>query len=116
NFDGTAFFQGQARAHALLQPSGLQEAEQYYTGRWLAAGDNKYPRTFNGESGVTFGPNSLPSTFWLLNDAFLRLKNVQIGYTFNKEGLLAKAHVQNLRVYISGNNLFSIDKWGPSFD
>ena len=116
SFDATVFFQGQARAHAMLQPSGLQEAEQFYTGRWLAPGDNKYPRTFNGETERTYGPNTYPSTFWLKNDAFLRLKNLEIGYSLPKEGLLTRARIQNARVYLSGNNLFSIDKWGPSFD
>jgi hypothetical protein len=116
HFDATIFFQGQARAHAMLQPSGLQEAEQFYTGRWLQPGDDKYPRTFNGETGRSYGSNTYPSTFWLMNDAFLRLKNVEIGYTIPKEGALKRAKIQNIRVYVSGNNLFSIDKFGPSFD
>ena len=36
--------------------------------------------------------------------SYLRLKNLEIGYTFPKE-LLQKARISNLRVYISGNNL-----------
>ena len=116
SFDMTVFFQGQAAARAMLQPGGLNMAQQFYDGRWLKPGDNKYPRTFNGPTNATYGSNTYGSTFWLLNDAFLRLKNVEIGYNFSPAGLLSKANITSARVYISGNNLFSIDKWGPSFD
>jgi TonB-linked SusC/RagA family outer membrane protein len=115
NFDITIFFQGQARAKAMLQPDGLNMAEQFYTGRWLKEGDNTYPRTFNGPTSSTYGSNSWASTFWLKNDAFVRLKNIEIGYNFSKE-LLSKARIKGARIYISGNNLFSIDSFGPSFD
>lgn len=116
NFDATIFFQGQARAHAMLQPSGLQEALQFYTGRWLSPGDDKYPRTFNGETHSSYGSNTYSSTFWLMNDAFLRLKNVEVGYTLHDNHTLKSAGIQSIRIYVSGNNLFSIDKFGPSFD
>jgi hypothetical protein len=100
----------------MLQPGGLNMPEQFYNGRWLTEGDNKYPRTFNGPTNSTYGSNTYGSTFWLMNDAFLRLKNVEVGYNFPKSGLLNKGKIQGARIYISGNNLFSIDKWGPSFD
>jgi TonB-linked SusC/RagA family outer membrane protein len=115
-FDATVFFQGQAAAQALLQPGGLNMAQQFYDGRWLQPGDNKYPRTFNGPTNATYGSNTYQSTFWLKNDGFLRLKNVEIGYNFASNGLFQRAKISSARVYISGNNLFSIDKWGPSFD
>ncbi|WP_188932446.1 SusC/RagA family TonB-linked outer membrane protein [Puia dinghuensis] len=116
NFDATIFFQGQAAAKAMLQPGGLNMAQQFYDGRWLKPGDNKYPRTFNGPTNATYGSNTYGSTFWLLNDGFLRLKNVEIGYNFSRTGILSKAKINSARLYVSGNNLFSIDKWGPSFD
>lgn len=115
-FDATIFFQGQAAAQALLQPGGLNMAQQFYDGRWLRAGDNKYPRTFNGPTNATYGSNTYQSTFWLLNDGFLRLKNVEVGYNIGAGRLLQRARISSARIYISGNNLFSIDKWGPSFD
>ena len=115
-FDATIFFQGQAGAQALLQPGGLNMAQQFYDGRWLKAGDNKYPRTFNGPTNATYGSNTYQSTFWLLNDGFLRLKNVEIGYNIGASRLMQQARITSARIYISGNNLFSIDKWGPSFD
>ncbi|TDW96671.1 SusC/RagA family TonB-linked outer membrane protein [Dinghuibacter silviterrae] len=116
NFDVSIFFQGQAAAKAMLQPGGLNMAQQFYDGRWLKPGDDKYPRTFNGPTNATYGSNTYASTFWLLNDAFLRMKNVEIGYNLPRNGLLSKAKIASARFYVSGNNLFSIDKWGPSFD
>ena len=116
SLDATIFFQGQAAAQALLQPGGLNMAQQFYNGRWLQAGDNKYPRTFNGPTNATYGSNTYQSTFWLLNDGFLRLKNVEIGYNLKGAGWMRGAKISSARIYVSGNNLFSIDKWGPSFD
>lgn len=115
NFDVTIFFQGQARAKAILIPNGLNMAEEFFTGRWQKEGDNTYPRTFNGPTSRTYGSNAYPSTFWLRNDAFLRLKNVELGYNFSKEWL-SKIKVQAARIFVSGNNLFSVDSFGPSFD
>jgi TonB-dependent starch-binding outer membrane protein SusC len=99
-----------------LQPGSLNMAQQFYNGRWLEPGDNKYPRIFNGPTNSTYGSNTYQSTFWLLNDGFLRLKNVEIGYNFGSNGLFQRAKISSARIYVSGNNLFSIDKWGPSFD
>ncbi len=115
NFDITIFFQGQARAKAVLQPGGLNMADEFFTGRWLKEGDDKYPRTFNGPTNSTFGSNTYASTFWLRNDAFLRLKNVELGYNLPKS-LVHKISMQSARVYVSGSNLFTVDSFGPSFD
>lgn len=90
-------------------------AEEFFTGRWLKEGDSKYPRTFNGATHRTFGSNTYPSDFWLRNDAFVRLKNLEIGYNFSKS-IANRINMQSARIYISANNLFSIDKFGPSFD
>ena len=47
-----------------------------------------------------------PVSYTHLDGSYLRLKNLEIGYTFPKE-LLQKARISNLRVYISGNNLYT---------
>lgn len=115
NFDVTVFIGGQARAKALLMPSGLNMAEEFYRGRWQKEGDNKYPINFNGPANRQFGSNAWASTFWLRSDAYVKLKNVQIGYTLPR-ALLSTLKIQSVRIYVSGNNLFSIDSFGPSFD
>ncbi len=47
------------------------------------------------------------STYWLLDASYVRLKNLAIGYTF-KNGIPQKLGLNALRVYASGDNLFTI--------
>ena len=47
---------------------------------------------------------------WIQNASYVRLKNLQIGHTFNVKGF------NKFRVYLSGENLFTITKfmtWDP---
>ena len=54
-------------------------------------------------------------TKYLLNAAYLRLKSIQIGYTFPKE-LSGKIKIQKLRVYLSGENLLILTKMPKVID
>ncbi|KAA8477496.1 TonB-linked SusC/RagA family outer membrane protein [Arcticibacter tournemirensis] len=47
--------------------------------------------------------NYRSSSFWIKDGSFLRLRNVELGYSF-PAGLLRKAHVEKLRVHISAVN------------
>ncbi len=70
-----------------------------------------YPRMHSSE----FSYNNRPSTWWYRNGKFIRLKNVEFGYQFNKQQL-KKLCMQNLRVYVQGNNLITWDSvkyWDP---
>lgn len=49
-----------------------------------------------------------PSDFWFRNVTYLRLRNVQIGYTLPKV-VLDKLNVDQIRVYVNGLNLYSFD-------
>ncbi len=51
------------------------------------------------------GSNSAASSFWLLNASFLRLKTANISYNLPMK-LANKAGMKNLRVYLTGDNLF----------
>ena len=53
--------------------------------------------------------------FWLQNTSYLRMKNLQFGYTFHQDWL-KKLGVQNLRVYYSAENLFTIHNMLIDFD
>jgi hypothetical protein len=48
--------------------------------------------------------NNQASDYWLYNANFFKLRNLQIGYTFNK-GLTERFKVRNLRLFFSGENL-----------
>jgi TonB-linked SusC/RagA family outer membrane protein len=70
-----------------------------------------YPRTHS----TIFDNNTRASTWWYRSGDFLRLKNLELGYQFNKNAL-KKINAQNLRVYLQGTNLAiwdSIKYWDP---
>ena len=50
--------------------------------------------------------NYQDSNFWIRNARYLRLKNVEIGYTLRKNQLKALG-LESLRLYVSGTNLFT---------
>ena len=63
----------------------------------------QYPRLSTQSSNN----NVLPSDFWKRDATYLRLKNVQLGYTLPSD-LTEKFFVDNLRVYFSASNLFTL--------
>ncbi len=70
-----------------------------------------YPRlTYN----TGFNQNTF-STFWLEDASYLRVKNVQLGYTF-PEKWMKKARIDNFRVYASADNLFTFSKFFYAYD
>jgi TonB-linked SusC/RagA family outer membrane protein len=70
---------------------------------WVAG---KYPST-RTKSGLTTSAdwNYQPSDFWLKDASYLRLKSVQIGYTFPASMLGNDKFIKSLRVYVNGFNL-----------
>lgn len=54
------------------------------------------------------GDNGLASTFWLRDGTYLRLKTAQLGYTLPKK-VLSVLGISNLRVFVEGQNLFTLD-------
>lgn len=65
-----------------------------------------YPRAANTGGGSTF--NMQVSDKYLLNMAYLRLKNLTLGYTL-PDRLTKKAYINKLRVYISLENFLTFD-------
>ena len=53
--------------------------------------------------------NYYPQSRYLTKMSYLRLKNITLGYTLPKD-LTRKAYIQNLRLYVSANNLFLLHK------
>ena len=71
-----------------------------------------YPRlSYTGNSN-----NFRNSTFWLRDGRYLRLKNLDIGYTLPKQ-IVNKIHFQSIRFFVSASNLFFLHKkfsiWDP---
>jgi hypothetical protein len=101
---GTAPFIG--GASALL--------DAYAKDHWSEANRNiyaLYPRL----SGELVENNIQPSTWWMRDGSFLRLKSLEIGYTLPQKWI-APAKVSSLRLYFSGTNLLTFSKfdiWDP---
>ena len=83
-----------------------------YEGRLGPNTDAYYPRNYiSGEHTK----NTQPQTKYLQNGAYMRLKNLQIGYTFRGDWT-QKAKIQRARIYLSGENLLTFTKLSPLFD
>lgn len=53
---------------------------------------------------------AIKSAYYVEDLSYLRLKNFEIGYTFPKEWL-AKIRISGLRVFVSGQNLFTLTRY-----
>ncbi len=93
-----------------------------YDNSWKTVGDiSKYPQlvakgTYKTPEGVSsdFSQYYVFHNRELYKGDYIRLRNAQIGYTLNKT-LAQKLRLQNLRVYVSASNLFTMTKY-PGFD
>lgn len=74
---------------------------------WHGEGtSNTIPRSTFNDNG-----SSKTSSIFVENASYMRLKNVEIGYSFKSLLSRAKFGVQNIRLYISGQNLFTVTKY-----
>ncbi|OGX89209.1 hypothetical protein BEN49_09440 [Hymenobacter coccineus] len=65
-----------------------------------------------GNLGLAAASNALYNTTrWLENGAYLRLKNVQLGYTFPKTMMAWAPSLGSLRVYVTGRNIVTFTKY-----
>ncbi len=83
---------------------------------WNVQQDNRYPGYPRLE--VTSGsgsPNTQLSDFWVLNASFVKVRNIQVGYTI-PQNQTKKWGVSNARVYLSLDNPISIDHYKKGWD
>ena len=84
----------------------LTNRPAYFLDRWTGPGtSNTFPRVTTGATG-----NTLFSDFYVEDGSFVRLQNVQVGYSFNAINT-AKLGVDKLRLYLSASNLFTLTKY-----
>ena len=83
--------------------------------------DARYPNPYAGNAsgkipGLASGGNNFyPQSKYLLNTAYLRLKNVSIGYTLPRQWL-SRYNIKSVRLYVSGENLFTFSDLGVPLD
>ncbi|XOV91566.1 MAG: SusC/RagA family TonB-linked outer membrane protein [Bacteroidota bacterium] len=121
NFDVNIFFQGvgksQSTSFGAMREGGNWEGFTWEVQKdyWTPENpDAKFPRP-----EAYSQRNDLMSDYWMINTSYLKLKNLQIGYTLPGD-FLEKIHIQKCRIYISGTNLLTFSEakeWGldPEF-
>ncbi|RFM33886.1 SusC/RagA family TonB-linked outer membrane protein [Chitinophaga silvisoli] len=108
--DFSVFFQGIGERKVMVPAKysmpfveGWQQPWQIHADYWTPG--NQYaafPRLYNG-----YNQNLAPSSFWVMNAAYVRLKNLQLGYTFRFTH--GQPLLSSLRVYFSGQDLWEIN-------
>jgi TonB-linked SusC/RagA family outer membrane protein len=111
NFSLFANFAGQTRAWQYFHENArlaVNTREELLLNRYRPGSmDSKYPilpllNTRTDVSGLT-------STFWLRDASFVRLKTLEMAYSL-PQSLLTRTRLSAMRIYVNGNNLFTIDK------
>ncbi|WP_442794562.1 SusC/RagA family TonB-linked outer membrane protein [Pelobium manganitolerans] len=128
-FDFSLFFQGSARSSFFINPENispfvLNGGSQ--NGLLSVIADNHWSEenrdiyAFWPRLSPKFvGNNNQTSTWWMRNGAFLRLKNIELGYSL-PDKLQKRLHLNNFRLYVnainvaswSGFNLWDIEMGG----
>lgn len=125
-FDFNAFFFGQARRNIMLTSN--QYAYAFYNngqlpkmaeGRWAYYPDQNidtrsnasYPRltTTDNQNNYRY------SSFWMKDASFLRLRNIELGYTLPRK-ITDKMRISGARIYVSGTNILTftpLDDYDP---
>ena len=92
-----------------VQPflQGSAPTQDYVKHMWTEENPNgaKYPRLYYSNLGG--GKNTRPNDFFLKDASFFRVKNITFGYTLPR-ALTQKLKCDKIRVYFSGDNLFTI--------
>jgi TonB-linked SusC/RagA family outer membrane protein len=115
NFDFSTFFQGDARCSTMLSGDllipgsgggGMGNIYSNWDDRWNPADPYKknvfWPR-FSTTKSIN---NNLPSTWWLKDASYIRLKNLEVGYTLPKSWQKA-ALMRGARIFFRGSNLWT---------
>lgn len=116
NFDISTFFQGLARESFWIDPvatapfvNNQQLLKVYADSYWSEDNPNIYalwPRL----SSIAQPNNTQTNTWFMRNGSFLRLKQVELGYTLPSK-IASRAAMSSLRIYANGLNLFTWSKF-----
>jgi hypothetical protein len=115
-FDLRAFFQGVGKRE--FYPTGIVFFGQYADNPWCSPNtknldnwgtpDNYNPNAYYPKITQSVRIDGRPQTKYLQNAAYLRLKNLTLGYTIPRE-LTERWKISRLRVFFSGENILTFD-------
>ena len=129
-FDFSFFFQGMGRESFWINPTSTSPfldtdgngdinsknalLKVYADNHWSE--DNRNVQALWPRLTATLLQNNTQTSTWFMRDgSFLRLKSLELGYQIPKK-LTNRAHISNLRIYLSGTNLLTFSKfklWDP---
>lgn len=119
--DFSFLLQGVGKADGYLYGAGIQPftttgaiggtIREDNKDRWTPDNPNaKYPRLAFGKNN-----NAQSSQFWMKDASYLRVKNIQLGYTLPST-LLNQMRLQKIRLFVNGSNLFTVDNFWEGYD
>ena len=125
NFDFTLVLQGVGKQNVRKTATMVQPLLENY-GNFPAILEGKYWSKYNSDeqnqtaiyprfTNTSSGNNYAMSDFWLFNGAYLRVKNVTLGYNVPKF-IVEKAKLQGLRLYATVSDLFSFNHYPKGWD
>lgn len=121
NIDFQFYFQGIGKCDGYIKGLGRHAfthlanyPQTAHLDRWTWGNQNAnaaYPRlTYEEDYNQKY-----ISTFWIENASYLRLKNIQIGYTIPKE-IAQRIKIEKCRIYFSGENLLTFSDFYYAYD
>ncbi|MDR1667018.1 MAG: TonB-dependent receptor, partial [Bacteroidales bacterium] len=118
NFDFQFYIQGVGKVNGYL----TEEARHCFTNDYSVPKTVHLDRWTPNNPGATYprmyynpAHNIVFSDYWLEDASYLRLKNIQLGYTLPKE-LTRKINVNRVKVYVSVDNLLTFTNYFGGFD
>ena len=120
NFDFSFLFQG-VHGNEVFD-NNIHRSMQYHEGRnYYEAMVNRWRSEEESGDGYHYkltvnldGYEKQPSSYWIVDGSFIRLKSLTLGYTFTPT-LLEKFNLGSVRAYLNAQNIFTISD-SPVFD
>jgi len=119
-FDFTLFLQGVGKKEIYYSGRG---ARPFYIGgtiyknqlnSWTENNRNaKFPLLLIDGTGNN--QNNINSDFWVKSGAYMRIKNLVVGYSLPRS-VLSRINIEKFRIYMSGQNLFTLSKAYKGYD
>ncbi len=121
NFDVSVLFQGALRGYMYLNEDAAWEffaqgkVMEQHLGRYNPNDPSSWEKATHPRLHTSENPNNhIKSSYWLYSRDYLRLKNLQIGYSVPKR-IATKLTLSRMRVFVTGTNLLTFDK-NKNFD
>lgn len=110
-FQGVGKVDGYLNSHYVIPCVNSSAIKTWQLDYWREDNRNaEFPRL-----STTSTNNTQNSTYWMRSAAYLRLKNLQLGYSLPK-GLFGKSGIKDVYIYANAQNLFTITDFWKGYD